>query len=271
MKNSRAFTLVEMIVAIGVTSLIIVAMMRLFMDETSLWQRYDQKLDTFREARAAMQMMARDFSGLRPESSAVSGSTDPTQRFPMLALVANPEGKPEDQVNQEIYGLPSVRNKGSNDICAVGYYCTWSDAKNAFILQRQFTDSSTTFGLLTNALDVNKPTFGAEAFGIIFTRDAKKNTGLTIDTLATYIWDLKVVTPETGTPPMQLNWPQGYFDRELPPWVEVSFKALGVNAARKIAGTAVTRDTWFKTDSTLYRNLIQPNEQQFVTRIKLCR
>jgi len=269
MRNSRAFTLIELIVAISVTTLIVAAMMRLFMDETTLWQRYDQKLDTFREARAAMQMMARDFGGLRPESSALS--TDPNQKFPMLALVANPEGKPEDQVNQEIYGLPSVRNKGANDLCAIGYYCTWSDAKNAFVLQRQFTDSSTTFGLLTNALDVNHPTYGAEAFGIIFTRDTKKNTGLTIDDLASYIWDLKVVTPLTGNPPTQLSWPQGYFDRELPPWVEISFKAVGINAARKIAGSGVTRDTWFQPQSTLYRNLILPNEQQFVTRIKLCR
>jgi len=264
MKTSRAFTLIEMIVAISVTSLIVVAMMRLFMDETTLWQKYDQKLDTFREARAAMQMMARDFGGLRPESSAAAD-------FPMLALAANPEGKPEDQVNQEIYGLPAVRNQGANDLCAIGYYCTWSDPKNAFVLQRQSTDSSTTFNLMTNALSATSPKSGAEAFGIIFTRDTSKNTGLTIDSLASYIWDLKVVTPLTGNPPTQLNWPQGYFGGELPPWVEISFKAVGVNAARKIAGSGVTRDTWFQPQSNLYRNLILPNEQQFVTRIKLCR
>jgi len=268
MKTSRAFTLIEMIVAISVTSLIVVAMMRLFMDETTLWQRYDQKLDTFREARAAMQMMARDFGGLRPESSAAAD-------FPMLALAANPEGKPEDQANQEIYGLPAVRNKGDNDLCAIGYYCTWSDAKNAFVLRRQSTDSSTTFDLMTKALDVNSPTSGATAFGIIFSRDTKKypalTNGQTIDDLASYIWDLKVVTPLTGNPPTQLNWPQGYFGGELPPWVEISFKAVGVNAARKIAGSGVTRDTWFQPQSNLYRNLILPNEQQFVTRIKLCR
>ncbi len=271
MRNSRAFTLVELLVAMSVTSLLVVAMLRLFMDETSLWQKYDQKLDTFREARAAMQMMAKDFSGLRPAASA------PTD-FPMLALIAHPDTQPEDLVNEEIYGLPALRNQGANDLCAVGYYCVWVPAKNAFVLRRQCTESSTTFSLMQQALPVTSPLTGPLAFQTIFSRAQKMQDDkvLTIDDLATYIWDLKVVIPQTGTPPtgtplQQLNWPQGNFSRELPAWVEIRFKALGVNAARRIAGSGVTRDTWFQPDSDLYRNLILPGQQQFVTRIKLCR
>ena len=263
MNARQAFTLVEMLVALSITALIVVAMMRLFIDGSALWQRNDEKLDTFREARAALQMMARDFAGVRPQA-------ETPDDFPLLALDYHPDTQPEDRVNQELYGLASVRNQGRNDLCAVGYYCGWDDIKSAFVLRRQFTESTTTFGLLQQALPAGAPLNGMQAFQKIYARNLPPGVQ-SIDDLASYVWDMKVEIPAAGDPPQQLTWPQGKFNRELPSWVEVRFKALGTNAARKIAGKNVTRDIWFQPDSPLYHNLILPGAQQFVTRIKLCR
>jgi prepilin-type N-terminal cleavage/methylation domain-containing protein len=265
LKNSRAFTLVELLVAMSVTSLIVVGMLRLFMDGSVLWQRQNEKLDTFREARAALQVMARDFAGVRPAAGAPSD-------FPVLALEHHPEAEEEDKVNHELYALSAIRNQGRSDLCAIGYFCAWDAGKNAFILRRQCTESTTTFALLKQALPAGSPMLGPQPMQTVFARPLAGEVQ-SVDDLASYIWDVKVEIPEGGTPaaPIPVPWPQGRFNRELPSWIEVRFKALGASAARKIAGSAVTRETWFQPDSNLYRTHILPGQQQFVTRIKLCR
>lgn len=97
-----------------------------------------------------------------------------------------------------------------------------------------------------------------------------------IDDLATYIWDFHVEVADkpanaaanTG----QQKWNRKAFSKELPLWVEVRFKALGSTAARKIENQAqLTREMWFDPSNEQYKKLILPGEQEFVTRIKLCR
>jgi prepilin-type N-terminal cleavage/methylation domain-containing protein len=268
MKTRRAFSLVELLVALSVTAVIVVAMLRLFMDGTTLWQRNDEKLDTFREARAALQVMARDLAGLRPVPP--DAPTDFPDDFPMLMLDHHPDSDAQDEGNQELYALAAIRNQGRSDLCAVGYYCAWDQTKKAYVLKRQFTESNKTFELLKDALPAGAPLNGTQAFKTIYSRSLASNVQ-SIDDLASYIWDVQVEIPEMGDPPVQEDWPQGAFNRELPLWVEVRMKALGTNAGRKLAGQQITRDTWFQPESALYRNLILPGQQELVTRIKLCR
>ena len=134
---------------------------------------------------------------------------------------------------------------------------------------------------------------GAQAFNILYARPTtlagSSNSAATqsVDDMASYVWDLEFVTPAPPTPsasdptkmapPQMVPWPQGYFWKELPQWVEIHFKALGTTAARKLQGVALTRGAWFptsassKADQNIYNHMILPGEQQFVTRVKLCR
>ncbi|MEA3210327.1 MAG: hypothetical protein QOE70_3384 [Chthoniobacter sp.] len=103
MRKRRAFTLGEMLVALAVTSLLMVLMMRMFMDSTAIWQQNEERLDTFREARAALQLMAR-------ELATVNAVPHVPDQFPVLALRHHPTTTTPDQVNEEVYALASVPN-----------------------------------------------------------------------------------------------------------------------------------------------------------------
>ncbi len=265
MKTARAFTLTELLVALAVTSAIVVLMLNVFMNGSTLWQKTEETLDTFREARAAMQLISRDFSGI----SAVPEAPD---KFPILALQVHSGTVPEDELNQEIYGIVPARNTGRGSLCAVGYYCVWEEAKKAFVLRRQFAESNTTFENLRAALPVGAPLDSLQAFNRLYERPSSATPQQTTDDIATYIYGFKVECADTGKPPLPPHtWPQGSFGRELPAWVEIRFKALGSNAARKLAGQSVSRQTWFTPASSAYQRLILPSEQEFVTRIKLSR
>jgi len=287
-KRSNAFTLLEVMVAVSVTLVLVILMLRIFTEGSTAWQRNDEKLDTFREARAALQTMARDFSALSPLPRAEPTTTpapgpgqpsqpNPLSDFPLLYIDHYPETEDVDKVNQEIYGLIPTRNKGRSSLCAVGYYCVWDVNKHAFILRRQCTESNTTFNALKAVLSTIRPMNTTQAVETLFARGLDPDVQ-SIDDLATYIWDFQVkiadkpADPVTGTGAQP--WPdtQKAFSRELPLWVEIRFKALGSNAARKIENQALlNRDVWFDPTSDQYQKLILPGEQEFVTRIKLCR
>jgi len=275
-------------VAVSVTLVLVILMLRIFTEGSTAWQRNDEKLDTFREARAALQSISRDFSALaplpRPELTATptpapgsSTNVPPLDEFPLLTLDHHPDTADEDKVNEEIYGILPARNEGRSSLCAIGYYCAWDQNKRAFILRRQFTKSNATFANLRGALNTVAPLNYSKSFQLLFARGLSPDEQY-VDDLATYIWDFRVVIPNilenpaTGTSAKIYKWPQGPFARDLPEWVEVRFKALGSNAARKMESLGgLTRDTWFNPRSDLYQKYILPNEQEFVTRIKLCR
>ena len=287
-----AFTLVELIVAMAATSVIVVLMLQLFSESSTLWQRNNDRLDTYREARAALQAMQRDFSALSPipmSGNTMTESEDAMVDFPLLALQYHPASLEEDRQsgkNQEFYGLVASRNSGKGATCAIGYFCQWDETHTAFALKRMVTESDTTYANLNEILKVNidpknpnaprrpsKPP--SAAFEQLYARipvdpDPTQPIKQTIDDMALYVWDLRLeITPPSATTPAKA-WPQGFFCRQLPQWLEIRFKALGSNATRKLAGRKFDREAWFDTTSDKYKRFIQPLEQSFVTRVKLC-
>jgi type II secretory pathway pseudopilin PulG len=280
----------ELMVAMGVTSILVVMMLQIFERGSSAWQGNDEKLDTFREARAALQVMARDLSSLSqaPGADAVfavptgtpapSGGTPAStsgtsaQNFPILTLDYHKDTKDEDKVNDEVYGLIGTRNRGLGDWCTVGYYCDWDKNKKAFVLRRQFANSDTTFATLQR-LSRGTPLGTSRAlFDEIFVRPLPPQLS---DALATYVFDFHIDVPDPNDPNKMMARPPGFFNRNMPPWIEIRFKALGANAARKLQDKNITREVWSPTTDSagpikdLHDRFILPGEQQFYTRVRL--
>jgi hypothetical protein len=253
-----------MVVALTVTAILIVLMLQMFMRGAELWRSNDERLDTFREARAGLQMIAREFSGMSP---VISAPTD----FPILALHPHGDTADKDRVNHELYGILPARSRGRSDLCAVGYFCAWDESKRAFVLRRQITESDTTFANLRSTLSTAAPATGMEAFNRLYARESLVEGATSVEDVASFIWDFKVSVPDAQDPAQTRVWPQGVFSSELPQWVEISFKAMGHQSARKLADQPVIRDTWFDESSLLYQRFILPREQRFITRVKLCR
>jgi prepilin-type N-terminal cleavage/methylation domain-containing protein len=257
----NGFTLVELLLAMTITALIVVFMMRTFSGATATWRQSEERTDTFREARAAMEMMARDL-----------GKTATAFKSPMLVLDFTPGSIATDKTaNQEVYAIASIPNAGKTDLCTVGYYCRWDDKHYCYILKRFFLDGDTTFnnfkyGAATPILfDSMYKSFGT------YSGSTYKNSSAEED-VASYVWDMRFNIFKDGA---AVTYPQTYpsnYSDTLPAWIEVSFKAIGVQAAQRLNALPITRDTWNPasgTYSSTYKHLILPYQQQFTMRIPL--
>jgi len=282
MIRRAAFTLVEMMVALAVTGLLTVMMLRMFSDSSTIWKTEDDRLDTFREARAALQLMSRDFTTALPLPNATSAAA--TDQYPALALRDRQTARSLKDVSglapeyfTAAYFLASAPNDGRGDLCALGYFLEWEPSikttsttptpstptatpppRSAFILRRQMAQSDTTFARLRETLDKNKPLFGKAAFDLLYSISAPATPpGATAvpapapatETIASYIWDLQFAvgpTPATTPVPVPSTTPlpgkNGFYGTRLPGWVEIRFKALGSTAARKLAGNPLVTE-----------------------------
>ena len=278
-----------------VTLLLVVALMQIFNAATNTWQHGEAQVDAYREARGALQLMARDLSATLqasyiPPKGAALTAVPPV--LPTLCLQHAPGydagGGP---INEEVYCLTNIPNAGAisgmSSLCAVSYFCQWmpgaanapANTPQAYALMRQALDSNGTFLRIQTASGHNPVTF-----------DDLFATTTSAVQLAAYIWDLRfridtdlneqsVPDGNAPSPPDHANvlyrGDTGTYPTRLPAYVEIRFKALSDIAGRRLEGqnTNVTKSTWIDSDpnglSAAYRSIIQPNAQQFVLRVPL--
>jgi prepilin-type N-terminal cleavage/methylation domain-containing protein len=290
MSSRGAFTLIEMLVALAVTSVLTVMMLQMFTDSSAIWQREDQRLETFRESRAALQLISRELATVLPLPSGAPAATPTpgapataTTAFPALALrgrTARPAGSVPTEHFTSVYALSAIPNSGASDLCAIGYFLEWDNGGPdpatgadgthvpAYRLKRQFGESNNTFARLRTALNASAPRVGQSAFDVLYSpAQAPALPAEATQVLASYIWDLEFAVPDPALPKLDTV----YFGNDLPQWIEVRFRALGATSGRKLADQGLTEAIWNDPANPTYERLIRPGEQQFVSRIKLCR
>lgn len=248
------FTLVEILVAMALLMVVVVLLHQVYSSASALWQRSLQRIDAVREARAALDIVARELSMTRLEPNL------PTLHFG--ELFSDPE-VPEG-LNRQVYALvPLVRNDGNSDLCAVGYYCAWDHEEKAFTLMRHCLGSDATYERLVAAT-----ADGTVDPSEIFEPSGLNATGVIQDeVVASHVWDFNV-TPIRTDGSRELEYPISYTG-DLPPAVEISLKAVSPMATRKFAGQGVMPSWWFDTESAFYRNQILPAQQRFGNQVLL--
>lgn len=308
-----AFTLIELLVAMAVGTLLIVILFQIFNVAAVAWQRSETQVDAYREARAALQLMTRDLSAISAQFATDPAASPPTAGgiVPNLVLDKYPSPDPARQKgdlnNEEVYCLTMVPNTGLSSLCAAGYFCQWlpdiaknsAKAPRAYGLYRQFLGSGST--TQPGLYDLFKKTAATPlGFMDLFARSSPGATA-TPDMvtaapvgLSAYIWDLQfridtnlqdargAAQPpkdhgDLATPPRQRKYTSLAGEQhplQLPPYIEIRFKALSAAGARQLEGNdAVTRLTWWPASSAdrepIYKTVILPATQQFVARVPL--
>ena len=277
--TTRGFTILELLIAATITVVIVVALGSMFGSLGATTSRANQRIDTFRDARAALQTMSRDLANLV--------HVQPAAYFAIDTDLGGPDVR-------QIDALISLKNQPSgspapigSDVCAVRYYCTW--ANNAYSLHRYFRDSAQTFQTLQKSLSATGSLNYMGNLGAIY-----GGTG-TDDVLAAYVWNLQVVAYDQsgniiqqtsdvfGQPTTRAPYicdPAGSTN-SLPSAIEVTFDTISTEAARTLLSATSTRgdgyNVWHitdnpnpnSTDKALFQRLIQPNINHFRTRIDL--
>ncbi|MFL6515582.1 MAG: type II secretion system protein J [Chthoniobacterales bacterium] len=278
-RSRGGFTIAELLIASAITIAIVVMLGTMFGSLAGTASHANQKTDTFRDARAALQMMTRDFANVvrvQPAAyfaiEADAAGRDVRKLDGVVSLKNTPAGKP-----------PPV----AGDLCSVRYYCGWNG--RAYSLRRYFRDSDQTFKTLQAKL-----TPGGDALNYADVNDLYLAGNPIDETVASYAWNLQVVAYDKDG--NIINPQKDSFDHDstapyicdpagstnaLPAAIEVSFNAISPEAARAlIAATSQRPDgyaVWMvvdnpkpsDTDLQLYKNLVLPNMYNFRTRIAL--
>jgi type II secretory pathway pseudopilin PulG len=273
----NGFTILELLIAAGITTVIVVFLGVMFGSLSTTAARANQRVDAFREARAAIQLMERDFAAL--------------VRAPGTAYFASDGDLSNGNGSQarHLCALISLKNKPAgnpapiaSDVCSVAYYCGWDGALKSYRLHRYFRDSAATFNNIQTAFSKSSPAYAG--VGNLYQLG-------TDDVVAGNCWNLVVTAydasgnvlnpqpyPNGGqTTGLYVCDPSAGATGALPAAIEVSFKAMSANAARAAVTAGAGPDAWMAPDETgastqdkqLYNRLIAPHVYQFRTRITL--
>jgi hypothetical protein len=259
--NSRiAFTIVELLVAASITVVIVVLLGTMFGSLMKTSMRSNQRIDAFRDARAALQMMKRDLVNLvRAQPSAYFAMSD----------IYPGDTNSSPTKNRQIYALCALKNQppgvaanATGDMCAVGYYCSWDTDR--YTLRRHFRDSAATFDAFkTNGAGVY---LGPADLYIPAAAD---------DLLATNVWNLQITAYKAdgtvdATYPLVVDpvpAPGPPTTTTLPAAIEISFSAMSSEAARTIRSVSQAPEDWMDATTSNNQRLIAPYAYEFRTRI----
>ena len=144
-KKSPAFSILELLVAVSVLSILLVVLLNIVQRATSLWRGSENKVEAYREARAALQVMSSDLKNILPTTNTDFFRTNLTNSPNIGFLAALP-----------ISSQDTTSSK--SDICAVGYFVAYdnkspvagNNGRQSYNLYRYFVESNETFEKLTN-------------------------------------------------------------------------------------------------------------------------
>jgi type II secretory pathway pseudopilin PulG len=254
-ESIRGFTLVELLIATGITVAMVLMLGWMLSSLMSTASHATQRVDAFRDARAALQVMERDLRNLvRTQwTTPTQPQTLPTAYFALDNIYNT------DPVagNQQLYALVSAKTTASSgDVCAVGYYCRWDDQLHAYTLRRFFRDSAATFTAMQGA-----GSYAADSRLYV--------PGVSDAVLAAYVWNLKITMYDSGgavinTYPYICD-PDATTPKTLPAAIGISFNAMSPQAARAVMSVTSDPNVWMNMDA----NLVKPHAYQFRSRINL--
>jgi prepilin-type N-terminal cleavage/methylation domain-containing protein len=244
--DKGAFTLIEILVSMTVLAILLVILMSMVDGATKLWRQTENRVDSYREARAAVNMMAADLGSMY-------GSTNTNfftiGKVPGVPMVLGSEGVFFLSAQPLTAQDPSDTNNVS-DLCAVGYFLGYGAIDLTGVksrnLYRYFRSSSSTFkDCLTNNQGQLIPTPLTTA-----------STGDNVELLARNVTSFKPraysITSGTLT-----NFQQAAAT-PMPDVIELEITAINNDAAQRITD-------WSDTNSVIYKQ----NARTFTTRIQL--
>lgn len=271
--RQRGFTLIELLISMTVLALLAVMLFSVLDATSKLWRDNEAHVDSFREARAGLNLMAREIS---------QAFADPAGKLPVV--VVNPT---QAQVNQppsietdkdwghRLFLLSTLSTEaqagGENrsDLCAVGYYLAFTRDLTAFSpdsqgagrssykLYRHFRSSNPTFESLVPPFSptmVFRPLVGGASGDEILARNVTRMEIRLFerfrDSASNAFIGIREFDLTAG------SWPV----TQRPAVIEIALTAVNEDTAAKLE----TQSEWMNHSSPLQVR----ESQRFVTRIE---
>ena len=147
-KKSSAFSLLELLVAIAVLCILLVILLDIVQGATNLWRTSENKVEAYREARAALQIISSDLRHALASTNTNFFRRD-ISSYPNSTNVAFLATLP----------LSSQETNSLSDICTVGYFLAYDNkspvsgitGRQSYNLYRYFVESNETFAKLSDS------------------------------------------------------------------------------------------------------------------------
>jgi hypothetical protein len=244
-----------------------------------------ERVDAFRDARAALQMIERDmrnlvrtqwnpdpFSSPTPTPGTSQPVTRPAAYFALDKVWQDPNDPytaNNPSPNYQLFGLIADQTTpSSGDVCAVGYYCRWDDQLHAYTLRRFFRGPAETLTVMRGG----GGSYVADAR--LYTPCPRASCTPPDPVLAAYVWNFKVTmydangavidTSQVGNYPYVCD-PSATTPKPLPAAIEISFNAMSPQAARTVMSVTSDPSVWINMDPSL----VKPHAYEFRSRINL--
>ena len=264
MKKS-AFTLLELMVAMAVMSILLVLLLNMVDSGARLWRVNENRVDSYREARAALGIMSRDLQNALAATNTAGQFLLNATAFTNLAAAGNLVSATNPGAALFfLAALPAkAQDAASNksDVCQIGYFMAFgksSSASNSPVntmnIYRYVLSSDPTFNRLTTLplfpSDLSALDPRVELLARNVTRFTARAYTLTNNSLTDF-------SASAATP--------------LPDLVEISVSAVNQEAGKKLGNSPADFSAWTSTNAASYTAIVAPVEQTFTTRIKLNR
>jgi len=249
-KKSSAFTLLELLVAVSVLSILLVILMNIVQSATSLWRSSENRVEAYREARAALQVISSDLRNTLATTNTNFFSTNLPTNSPNIGFLAT-------------MPLSSQNTNSLGDVCTIGYFRAYDNkspvagatGRQSYNLYRYFVESNETFANLTGrATAVLTASLDTNHFEIL----ARNIIGFNATCYVTNSGNLTPWTPNATTP--------------MPNLVEITITAVNNERTQRFPARNASGD-WdnFATNTNSAETLADylKNTKTFTTRIPL--
>jgi hypothetical protein len=236
-KGVWAFSLIELLVAVSVLTFFLLILFQMFNETARAWAAAERKVDSFREARAALFYISRDLRNIYSSTNA-----------PMLIQGTG-------KIGTNLYFIascpPEAQDSASrSDLCTVGYSVVYTvDASaglSSYKLYRYFLSSSPTF---TNIL--------AGPLSLYVNPPPNPSLNSVYDeVMARNVFDMKIEA--VGTNGVAWDFTPGITNSSLS-LLKITLQAYNRTTAAKLAGPT----DWGNTNAPLQR----ANLQEFSTAV----
>ncbi len=272
----HGFTLLELLVSITVLTLLLVILLSMVDTATKLWRTNENRVDAYREARAAINMIANDLAS-------AYASNDPNLFFTQKDTdFTIPGTATEPGMDGRLFFLTSLpteaqeEGKNKSDLCTVGYFLGFartsllSNGKDdpSLNLYRYFrssggdtSDSGTKIDNSTYLAMIGGDPIRKIPSGTLWV--ANKGAGTSSEVLAKNITGFEINaystsnSTATGLTPFTKS-----ATTPVPDVVEIRLKALNNDTARRLKGN---ESAW----KTANNPLTKQEERTFVVRVRI--
>jgi len=243
--SRHGFSLVELMVAITLLTLLATMLLGIVESATRLWRQSESRVDGFREARAAAHVIRRDLEGIPPNAP---------QTWFQYQAVTNGDARADRLFFVTALPQGSQTAEDKSDLCVVGYFLDWTPPQNSpttsapghYSLYRQLLRSNHTF---TNHLLADSP---------LATNITTADSG--VELLARNIQSFEI-NPYSHVTGQTIEPFSSSPTEPIPDIMELRVLALNEDAAKQLP----TRAAWETTNSIQSESTAQP----FQARIRL--